>query len=81
MVLLLGLCIAAGSAMRWQSEIDLNAEVQFKRSVERVVADVALRFRQPVSFKRAPTVMPSDSNVQPFWRPEIFQEWRQKLFN
>ncbi len=47
-VLLLGLCLAAGGAWWWQNEIDLDAETQFKRSIERVVADVALRFRQPV---------------------------------
>lgn len=47
-VLLLGLCIAAGGAMCWQSEIDLDADAQFKRSVERVVADGVLRFRQLV---------------------------------
>ena len=47
-VLLLGLCLAAGGAWWWQNDVDRDAEVQFKRSVERVVADVALRFRQPV---------------------------------
>jgi CHASE1-domain containing sensor protein len=46
--LLLGLCLAAGGAWWWQNGIDLEAETQFKRSVERVVADVDLRFRQPV---------------------------------
>lgn len=34
--------------MWWQSEINLDAETQFRRGVERVVADVVLRFRQPV---------------------------------
>jgi CHASE1-domain containing sensor protein len=47
-VLLLGLCLAAGAAMWWQHVIDRDAETEFKRSVERVVADVALRLGRPV---------------------------------
>jgi hypothetical protein len=47
-VFLLGLCLAAAAALWWQNQIYLNAEVQFKRSVERVVADVTQRLRQPV---------------------------------
>lgn len=46
-VLLLGLCLAAGAATWWQDVIDRDAETEFKRSVERVVADVALRFGRP----------------------------------
>jgi PAS domain S-box-containing protein len=47
-VFLVGLCLAAGGAMWWQSQIDEDAEVQFQRSVERVMFDIDRRFRQPV---------------------------------
>jgi PAS domain S-box-containing protein len=46
-VFLLGLCLAATGRLWWQNEIYLDAEAQFKRSVERVVVDVAQRFIQP----------------------------------
>ena len=47
-VCLLGLGLAAGSALMWQAAIDQDAEVQFGRSVERVAEDIERRFRQPV---------------------------------
>ena len=47
-VFLLGLGLAAGSALWWQHQIDTDAEILFQHSVERVSADIARRFRQPV---------------------------------